>query len=114
MTYSNIVIYYYITICDHQDLHSFPTRRSSDLKNIRDYLQGSDRPIDRLTKFLTMGTEDGVGLEVVPGFEANDLMLDRKSTRLNSSHGYISYAVFCLKKKKKNQQYSYYYRLQMN
>src|SRR6266436_2260476 len=26
-------------------------------------------------------------------------MLDRKSTRLNSSHGYISYAVFCLKKK---------------
>src|SRR2546429_7338849 len=26
---------------------------------------------------------------------------DRKSTRLNSSHGYISYAVFCLKKKKK-------------
>src|SRR2546422_3662864 len=28
-------------------------------------------------------------------------MIDRKSTRLNSSHGYISYAVFCLKKKKK-------------
>src|SRR2546422_7267088 len=28
---------------------------------------------------------------------------DRKSTRLNSSHGYISYAVFCLKKKKKKQ-----------
>src|SRR2546422_5972057 len=28
-------------------------------------------------------------------------ILDRKSTRLNSSHGYISYAVFCLKKKKK-------------
>src|SRR2546429_7048267 len=27
---------------------------------------------------------------------------DRKSTRLNSSHGYISYAGFCLKKKKKN------------
>src|SRR2546429_7218072 len=27
---------------------------------------------------------------------------DRKSTRLNSSHGYISYAVFCLKKKKNN------------
>src|SRR3989304_3877672 len=29
--------------------------------------------------------------------------LDRKSTRLNSSHGYISYAVFCLKKKTKTQ-----------
>src|SRR2546429_4892327 len=32
------------------------------------------------------------------------LFLDRKSTRLNSSHGYISYAVFCLKKKKTTQQ----------
>src|SRR3989449_5040223 len=30
--------------------------------------------------------------------------LDRKSTRLNSSHGYISYAVFCLKKKKEEPQ----------
>src|SRR5687768_17905154 len=29
---------------------------------------------------------------------------DRKSTRLNSSHGYISYAVFCLKKKKKKNK----------
>src|SRR5256884_2142279 len=29
-----------------------------------------------------------------------ETFLDRKSTRLNSSHGYISYAVFCLKKKK--------------
>src|SRR5256884_5824992 len=29
--------------------------------------------------------------------------VDRKSTRLNSSHGYISYAVFCLKKKKKKK-----------
>src|SRR2546422_1225911 len=29
------------------------------------------------------------------------ILVDRKSTRLNSSHGYISYAVFCLKKKKK-------------
>src|SRR2546422_1716194 len=32
---------------------------------------------------------------------------DRKSTRLNSSHGYISYAVFCLKKKKTNKSYSH-------
>src|SRR5687768_17638738 len=30
--------------------------------------------------------------------------VDRKSTRLNSSHGYISYAVFCLKKKKKKKK----------
>src|SRR5687768_18290023 len=32
------------------------------------------------------------------------LLRDRKSTRLNSSHGYISYAVFCLKKKKKKKE----------
>src|SRR2546422_2731781 len=35
---------------------------------------------------------------------------DRKSTRLNSSHGYISYAVFCLKKKIINEQNRDYYR----
>src|SRR2546422_7677410 len=34
----------------------------------------------------------------------NGTSLDRKSTRLNSSHGYISYAVFCLKKKKKKKR----------
>src|SRR2546430_15845276 len=33
----------------------------------------------------------------------SDSSRDRKSTRLNSSHSQISYAVFCLKKKKKNQ-----------
>src|SRR5687768_18237966 len=33
----------------------------------------------------------------------NPIRKDRKSTRLNSSHGYISYAVFCLKKKNKNK-----------
>src|SRR2546422_5373811 len=37
-----------------------------------------------------------------PGFcDRGHLGIDRKSTRLNSSHGYISYAVFCLKKKKR-------------
>src|SRR3989449_5347627 len=34
--------------------------------------------------------------------------IDRKSTRLNSSHGYISYAVFCLKKKKIDDKMSLY------
>src|SRR6266436_8130700 len=42
---------------------------------------------------------------IADGIEAGEVMgdheQDRKSTRLNSSHGYISYAVFCLKKKKK-------------
>src|SRR2546429_3320039 len=39
---------------------------------------------------------------------------DRKSTRLNSSHGYISYAVFCLKKKKNTHQlyFSSYKRIE--
>src|SRR2546422_6053180 len=35
---------------------------------------------------------------------ATPLPADRKSTRLNSSHGYISYAVFCLKKKNKKEK----------
>src|SRR2546430_3830999 len=34
--------------------------------------------------------------------DAGRTLIDRKSTRLNSSHSQISYAVFCLKKKKKN------------
>src|SRR5687768_18298172 len=36
--------------------------------------------------------------------DRGDFRPDRKSTRLNSSHGYISYAVFCLKKKKKSTE----------
>src|SRR5438034_7321700 len=40
--------------------------------------------------------------ELMRAFEANIIRQDRKSTRLNSSHTVISYAVFCLKKKKKN------------
>src|SRR2546430_17501578 len=37
-----------------------------------------------------------------------DVIQDRKSTRLNSSHSQISYAVFCLKKKKIYNDYTYY------
>src|SRR2546422_4877273 len=47
-------------------------------------------------------------------YEKRDLTLqisDRKSTRLNSSHGYISYAVFCLKKKKHRHQHHQVARL---
>src|SRR2546429_2432939 len=50
-------------------------------------------------KLFTLG--DAVRFDDVRGFFQQ---LDRKSTRLNSSHGYISYAVFCLKKKKKTTQ----------
>src|SRR2546427_2737514 len=50
---------------------------------------------------------DGVirrpGVDERPGGGGARLTLDRKSTRLNSSHSQISYAVFCLKKKKINQ-----------
>src|SRR5687768_12778697 len=50
---------------------------------------------------------DSLGVEQIirPG-EVNWMTAgkDRKSTRLNSSHGYISYAVFCLKKKKKKTE----------
>src|SRR2546422_4467942 len=46
-------------------------------------------------------TDDTEQIAAEAGEAANT---DRKSTRLNSSHGYISYAVFCLKKKKKTKQ----------
>src|SRR5207245_9442408 len=82
-------------------LHSFPTRRSSDLpaEQVATVLGGPDvgaafagLPFDHL--FYTGST--AVGRQVMRAAAEN---LDRKSTRLNSSHGSISYAVFCLKKK---------------
>src|SRR2546422_3434911 len=47
-------------------------------------------------------TEASSRIEYLAGSiaEIDQLATDRKSTRLNSSHGYISYAVFCLKKKR--------------
>src|SRR3989449_4759828 len=53
------------------------------------------RTVHRETGMPNLCLAGGVALNCV----ANGR--DRKSTRLNSSHGYISYAVFCLKKKKK-------------
>src|SRR5256884_8672274 len=52
---------------------------------------------------FTTGTMQLFQVLFAPG-ENNDIAWtrDRKSTRLNSSHGYISYAVFCLKKKKRD------------
>src|SRR2546430_12167368 len=46
------------------------------------------------------------GYNIGAGFNTA-LPIDRKSTRLNSSHSQISYAVFCLKKKKREEQISY-------
>src|SRR5207248_11332155 len=84
----------------HRDLHSFPTRRSSDLRW---------RPLHDARAVGAVEPAHGR----VPRFRvaaearrraARQGHQDRKSTRLNSSHRTISYAVFCLKKKKKKKQ----------
>ena len=52
--------------------------------------------------WVAFGTSGGTVTSVNLGSSTSTISVsDRKSTRLNSSHGYISYAVFCLKKKKK-------------
>src|SRR5437899_9460576 len=85
--------------CSRPVLHSFPTRRSSDLDPWWNLLGVGQEIVEQPVHQL-----DGIGLgravlantvELV-----NGLLEDRKSTRLNSSHLGISYAVFCLKKKK--------------
>src|SRR5690606_39800597 len=90
----------------HRDLHSFPTRRSSDLH------RPDARPASRTTApsagHLPCRPDDcpvgrvstlSAGRRRTPAPPTSPP--DRKSTRLNSSHVKISYAVFCLKKKKK-------------
>src|SRR5690606_41316587 len=84
---------------DRRDLHSFPTRRSSDLAGLREGF-----PEACLNALLL--APDGLYVICSAGSAAPPLAAfaargfgDRKSTRLNSSHVKISYAVFCLKKK---------------
>src|SRR2546421_11934098 len=56
-------------------------------------------------KVVWMGWPDNQVLPLMAEFEKrNPTIKDRKSTRLNSSHDQISYAVFCLKKKKKYER----------
>src|SRR3712207_8329704 len=89
---------------DHRDLPSFPTRRSSDLEP-----HPPAHPY--LFSWFCCGCCDCCNtllaptswklfksVQNVPG-PAKMSRRDRKSTRLNSSHANISYAVFCLKKK---------------
>src|SRR2546430_17538075 len=65
------------------------------------------RSLDRFRDVFPLhrlGGAHGTGEEYKGGGQGGrqDRSIDRKSTRLNSSHSQISYAVFCLKKKKKN------------
>src|SRR2546422_3421580 len=53
---------------------------------------------------LLVEDRGGAAREPLIDHEPHRVRADRKSTRLNSSHGYISYAVFCLKKKKKQAE----------
>src|SRR5690606_41428542 len=89
----------------HRDHHSYPTRRSSDLHELipGHHLQGfmTRRYNDHRSIFNTPFWGEGWALywELVlwdQGFPRGP-EADRKSTRLNSSHVKISYAVFCLK-----------------
>src|SRR5262245_63887618 len=64
-------------------------------------------PGRRLGEALRRGERRGLARDQAPEVglpRVRNLPLDRKSTRLNSSHLGISYAVFCLKKKKKNNE----------
>src|SRR5437762_10789659 len=102
---SNVVNFAAYGFVDNRDLLAFPTRRSSDLCR-------SDRTERReIRARLAMGKPDrdlgdrgpahARAMEDVRrgGRNRMDGRRDRKSTRLNSSHRCISYAVFCLKKK---------------
>src|SRR5439155_27060389 len=96
------------------DLHSFPTRRSSDLRELgKRRCQAMPKSFDE--RFLSRpAIEEAcdflrcrkalegrlfVGRKESCGNTQASSIADRKSTRLNSSHVAISYAVFCLKKK---------------
>src|SRR2546430_4050223 len=72
----------------------FPTRRSSDLFGCRAVA---------ITAREILGPREHAWSAVLYDSATRAVVRsDRKSTRLNSSHSQISYAVFCLKKKKKN------------
>src|SRR5689334_23384924 len=86
----------------------FPYRRSSDLQRGRrhrrpesdlEWKLGDGQDAGRVRPDPEEGGDAELEEAAVPD---DDVQADRKSTRLNSSHSSISYAVFCLKKKKHN------------
>src|SRR5205085_11612619 len=94
-----------------RDLHSFPTRRSSDLQgsqlHVFTIVDGVPRHVAAVKVRGRSASTYDYGQEIL--LQGNRVIYlatrDRKSTRLNSSHSQISYAVFCLKKKKKKYNY---------
>src|SRR5690348_17701952 len=95
----------------HRELHSFPTRRSSDLK-MSVVPSSLKSPVPLITHAGGTAARDTSCATDVPFISqirtspveaSRNRMSDRKSTRLNSSHPSISYAVFCLKKTNKLQ-----------
>src|SRR5437870_11307039 len=90
-------------------LYSFPTRRSSDLVAKARPLICREEEGSIFDDWAADGASILIAFQRVP---RNAISIDRKSTRLNSSHVAISYAVFCLKKKKKinNRLMSLQYR----
>src|SRR5436190_7898458 len=88
---------------DRQHLHSFPTRRSSDLSTTHSCNYRRRPPVNAVrppAKPRALERE-----RPAVGRREETRRRDRKSTRLNSSHTVISYAVYCLKKKKENNVY---------
>src|SRR5437868_12070203 len=91
----------------HLDLPPFPTRRSSDLHRPAEapVATASDQspPADPPPSDGQENSSTVFTYVIQPNDTLRELCLslvDRKSTRLNSSHVSISYAVFCLKKKR--------------
>src|SRR3712207_8661366 len=74
-------------------------------------LEHLDDPVGILQKLERFLAPQGQLHLVVPNARSLHRRLDRKSTRLNSSHANISYAVFCLKKKNKNIYNQYKYKV---
>src|SRR2546427_5596024 len=76
------------------------------LRAISEFLDQHLTLIEQVRKDLERGLKNArTGRNgIAPSQVFRSLVLDRKSTRLNSSHSQISYAVFCLKKKKKSKR----------
>src|SRR5207248_11521943 len=102
-----LVLFFFSFYVYHLVFHSFPTRRSSDLFGhvnlCASWLCSSVwLEVGNASDCETDSIDNISSIEPVSQSDAPPTSnQDRKSTRLNSSHRTISYAVFCLKKKKK-------------